>query len=132
MPRLAPLAFRRQLRRRSADAERGFWSALRDRRFDSAKFRRQYGLGPYVLDFYCPWLRIAIEADGGQHFTDEGRARDLAREAYLRLRGVRILRFTDREILVETKRVLESIWAVISRERAAPSPRPSPPLGERG
>jgi hypothetical protein len=65
----------------------------------------------------------------GQHFTDEGRARDLAREAYLRLRGIRVLRFTDREILVETKRVLENIWAVISRERAAPSPRPSPPLG---
>jgi hypothetical protein len=58
---------------------------------------------------------VAIEAYGGQHFTDEGRARDLAREAYLRLRGVRILRF----------------WVVISRERTAPSPQPSPPVGER-
>ena len=40
----------------------------------------QYGLGPFVLDFYCPWLRLAIQADGGQHLTDEGLARDLARE----------------------------------------------------
>ena len=132
MPVLAPLAFRRQLRCRSTDGERRLWSVLRDRRFASAKFRRQYGIGPYILDFYCSRLMVAIEADGGQHFTDEGRARDLAREAYLRLRGVRILRFTDREILLETKRVLENIWAVVSRERAAPSPRPSPPLGERG
>jgi len=76
-------------------------------------------------------LRLAIEADGGQHFTDEGRAHDFAREAYLRIRGIRILRFTDREILVETERVLEDIWAVISRERVAPSPQPSPPLGAR-
>ena len=70
-PRL--LAFARELRRQQTDAEAVMWSLLRDRRLAGCKFRRQYPLGPYVLDFYCQEARLAIELDGGAA-NEPGRA----------------------------------------------------------
>jgi len=108
------IAFSRALRHHSTDAERRLWALLRARRV-TVKFRRQYVLGPYVLDFYCPTHRLAVEADGGQHFTSEGLAHDREREEYLRVRGVCVIRFTDRDILLEPARVQETIAAVLAK-----------------
>ena len=58
---------RRSLRKSSTDAERKLWSKLRNKQLAGLKFFRQYSVGPYILDFYCPTLRLDIEADGGQH-----------------------------------------------------------------
>ena len=109
---------RRRLRRQSTDSERLLWGLLRNRQVHGAKFRRQHQLGPYILDFYCPQLALGIEADGGQHLSPEGLDRDRERTEYLRKRGIKILRFTNRDILTEPAAVLHSIWQAV--EEASP------------
>ncbi len=67
------------------------WNALRDRRFRGIKFRRQHVLHPFIVDFYAPSLKLAVEVDGGYHA--ERSAEDAARDAELvRLYGVRVVR----------------------------------------
>src|SRR3546814_1508172 len=73
--------FIRNLRRNATDAEHLVWSYVRSRRLHGQKFRRQQAMGPYVLDFYCHDLKLAIELDGGQHNEAEQVARDLRRDA---------------------------------------------------
>jgi very-short-patch-repair endonuclease len=103
------LAHCRQLRRERTDAELKLWRLLRGRQVAAAKFRRQHQFGPYILDFFCAEQRLVIEADGGQHFEPEHAARDARRTKYLEARGLRVLRFTDTEILLESEAVLEAI-----------------------
>ena len=112
----------RQLRREQTDAERRLWQSLRGRQLSGVKFRRQHEFGPYVLDFYCPERNLAVEADGGQHLEAAAAAADPARTRYLEARGVRVLRFTDTQVLMETEAVLEVIRQVVEE----PSPQPSP------
>jgi very-short-patch-repair endonuclease len=100
---------RRALRQHSTDAERRLWKLLRARQFLGLKFRRQHPVGPYIVDFYCTALRIAIELDGGQHFTAEGQAYDKRRSDYLVCHGVRVLRFDNRELFQELGGTLEVI-----------------------
>ena len=118
--RVPPLEFRRQLRRAATDAEQHLWLLLRRRRFD-AKFRRQHTVGPYTLDLFCVEAKLCLEVDGSQHFGEEGRARDEARDAYLGARGIRVLRFSSYEVLDEEDVVLEAIWNALHGERP-PSP----------
>ncbi len=103
------LAKRRHLRINQTPAERLLWLHLRLRRNSGRKFFRQYGIGPYIVDFYCPKLRLVIEADGGQHFTETGEEYDRDREANLASMGIRTLRFTNTEILKCLPEVLERI-----------------------
>ena len=85
----------RTFRRNQTDAERKLWSALRDRQLAGIKFRRQFSVGKYIIDFYSPEHCLGIEADGGQHFENRGQDYDERRTAELAKRGVRILRFTN-------------------------------------
>jgi type I restriction enzyme M protein len=62
---------RRDLRIRATEAEKRVWGLLKGRQFLGLKFRRQHPAGPYILDFYCASRRVAVELDGGQHFTVE-------------------------------------------------------------
>jgi very-short-patch-repair endonuclease len=119
----------RLFRRSGTDAATALWQLLRVRRLGGAKFRRQHPVGPYVLDFYCPAARLAIEVDGGQHFAPEGRAQDAVRTDYLKARRIRVLRFTDREALLEREGVIATIERELGATRLAgpPSPSPSPP-----
>ena len=103
------LARSRELRRNSTDAERLLWRRLRNRQLRGAKFRRQRLFGPYILDFYSIEHGLAVEADGGQHHTPDGLARDAARDRYLRRKGVRVLRFSDSDIPQRIENVLEAI-----------------------
>jgi very-short-patch-repair endonuclease len=100
----------RMLRRDMTDAERRLWSALRHRRIAGHKFRRQHPVGPYILDFACVEMRLAIEADGGQHADSE---RDLHRTAWLEGEGWRVLRFWNNDILGNIEgvaaRILEAL-----------------------
>src|SRR3990172_5377122 len=99
---------RRQLRRRPTDAELLLWRLLRRKQLGGAKFRRQHQVEKYTLDFYCPAHKLAIEADGGQHMTAKGLAKDAIRTDYLKSRGISVLRFTNLQILTETEAVLET------------------------
>jgi very-short-patch-repair endonuclease len=89
------------------------WCKLKGRQMSGAKFRRQYSIGPYVLDFYCPKLKLAVEVDGDSHYSDEGIAHDERRQAYLEQFDVRVLRFTNVDVLRNIKGVLEVIWGSV-------------------
>ncbi len=83
------------------------WEALRDRRFEGLKFRRQHGVGPFVLDFFCATRKLVIELDGAVH--DEQVEQDTYRTAHLMQYGYRVLRFRNKEILDDLPGVLERI-----------------------
>ena len=74
--------FRRELRRNMTSAEVTLWQMLKGKQVGGFKFRRQFGVGPFVLDFYCPVLRLAIELDGEYHFSEEMESYDEARSMY--------------------------------------------------
>ena len=103
---------RRQLRRNQTEAEKALWDRLRAGRFHGMKIFRQYSIGPYILDFYCPDLRVAIELDGGQHNQSEIRDYDKARSDYLKAHGVEVLRFWNHEVLTNREGVLKKIEEV--------------------
>ncbi|HEX5417625.1 MAG TPA: endonuclease domain-containing protein [Chloroflexota bacterium] len=99
----------RLLRLQSTDAEQLLWAILRNRQVAGAKFRCQHQFGLYILDFYCPEQHLCVEADGGGHFEAAQAAYDAERKDYLARQGVRVLRFTDREILLSLESVAEVI-----------------------
>jgi len=82
----------RILRKKPTDAERKLWKILRNRRFSGVKFRRQFPVGRYRLDFYCPEYKIGIEADGRQHYEDKGRIKDEIRTKELSGLGVEVFK----------------------------------------
>jgi very-short-patch-repair endonuclease len=103
----------RALRKNMTHAEQLLWQCLRGKQLDSFRFRKQHPIERYVLDFYCPSARLAIEVDGSQHYTSEGRAKDAARTAWLAERGIRVLRFTNQEVLTNLEGVLTVIWEAL-------------------
>ncbi len=127
-------AFARTLRQTATHAEILMWRCLRNRRMNGRKFRRQHPIEPFIVDFYCEELSLAVELDGGQHNSLEGHRHDAARDDFLRELGVKVLRFTNGELFRHTDAVLNVIWHHTRREddedtqpgSASPSPRPSP------
>jgi very-short-patch-repair endonuclease len=121
----------RELRKNQTDAEKELWAILRNRQLNGVKFRRQFPVGSYILDFYCPDHRLGIEADGGQHYERKGRVQDDLRTRELNKLGIAIIRFSDHEILTNSEGVFEVIQKAIAKKRcSAPSPHPSPRQGE--
>jgi very-short-patch-repair endonuclease len=116
----------RRLRQDSTDVERRLWHRLRNGQIDGHQFRRQHPAGPYVLDFYCPRLCLAIELDGGQHNLPTGIQRDRRRDSWLAARGVAVLRFWNSDVIENLSGVLEKISLVaaeLSQDAVAPSQR---------
>ncbi len=103
------LAHSRKLRKNQTDAEQLLWNTLRNRQLLALKFRRQYLVEPYILDFYCHDYKLGIELDGGQHYTDEGKQQDRIRDAFLEAQGIRTLRFSDLDVLENLDAVLQKI-----------------------
>ena len=99
----------RRLRRDATDAERALWRLLRPRHLEGYKFRRQHVLGRYILDFFCPTALLAIEVDGGQHYMPAGLASDAERTVELEAAGVRVLRFSNRDVLTNVEGVGDTI-----------------------
>ena len=89
---------RQLLRRETPKAEEILWSKLRRRQILGYKFRRQYSIAAYVVDFYCPTVRMAIEVDGDSHFQKGSAARDEARQAVIESFGIQFLRFRNVEV----------------------------------
>lgn len=119
----------RHLRKNQTDAEKKLWAVLRDRSLAGIKFRRQFPIENYILDFYSPDIKLCIEADGGQHYTEEGKRQDEERAKVLAGLGIQILRFSDRDILTNVKGVCEVIFRAVEESRP---PHLNPlPAGER-
>jgi len=98
---------RQKLRNDSTDAERRLWQILRGKQFNGLKFRRQYGVGNYILDFYCPKVRLAIELDGGQHMNIK--TADNIRTAFLKSLDISVLRFWNNDVLKNLEGTYETI-----------------------
>ncbi len=113
--------FSRQLRAQQTDCEHQLWQRLRSRQIANLKFRRQFPCPPYVLDFYCAELKLAIELDGGQHFETSGLIHDQRRTLYLYQQGIEVVRFSNLEVLQYMDDVLEQIIR-IAAARKLPSP----------
>lgn len=100
---------RRELRRNQTRFEEILWNLLRGRKLNGFKFYRQYSIGPYVLDFYCPFVRLAIELDGEYHKRKDVYSYDQERSLYLKSVGVRVIRFINKETIDKTDQIIDRI-----------------------
>ncbi len=91
------------------DAEKHIWFKIRLEQLKGCKFYRQKIIGNYIVDFFCPKAKLAIELDGSQHHLENMIEADQIRDAYLRNQGIRVLRFTDTDALINTDAVIEKI-----------------------
>jgi very-short-patch-repair endonuclease len=105
----------RRLRRGATEAETRLWRGLRDA-FPAVRFRRQHPVGRYVADFACPAEKLVIEVDGGQHATQE--EADAVRTSAIALRGYRVIRFWDGDVIRNMSGVLEAISREMSRPQS--------------
>jgi very-short-patch-repair endonuclease len=96
------LALARQLRREPTPAERHAWSLLRNRRLLGLKFRRQHVLHGFIVDFYCPVLKLVLELDAHPHDEATQASYDDARTAWLKSAGYRLIRIRNRDLTLET------------------------------
>ena len=121
---LKPVA--RGMRHEPTPAEEALWQALRNRKVAGAKFRRQFTIDRFIVDFYCHQANLVIEIDGPTHESQQ--AADAEREAILTRTGLKVLRFTNREVMGNVRLVLNQIRAALPKER----PTPQPPSCEEG
>ncbi len=94
------------------------------------KFFRQYSIGPYIIDFYCPTVKLAVELDGGHHNQSDNREYDAARSEYLKTQGIDVMRFWDNEVLLDIQSVLSKLALKVTPLYSPPSqgnPLPFPP-----
>jgi very-short-patch-repair endonuclease len=104
----------RKLRKQMTIPEKILWNALRNRRLDGVKFRRQHPIERFVIDFYCREKAVTIEIDGKVHDQAEVIKHDLERKRYLESKGVAILRFTNHRILKDLNGVLYEIHSALA------------------
>src|SRR5260370_11960200 len=128
----------RDLRAKQTPAESLLWQLLRNRQLFGFKFRRQHQFADYIADFYCHEARLVIECDGSVHDRNEAWHHDKGRDAYMISQGLRVLRFSNKQIVTNIQRVLEEISSFLpspSGRRVGeeglcvhliPSPQPSP------
>ena len=99
---------RSQLRTNMPKPEEILWQRIRRKQL-GVKFRRQHGIGRYIVDFYCAELNLVIEIDGDSHFSHEGKEKDTIRDAFMETLGIKVMRFTNEEVMKQTESVLERI-----------------------
>ncbi len=122
----------RTLRRNQTNAEKKLWDLLRNRQLLDVKFRRQFSVGHYIIDFYAPQYRLGVEADGGQHYDEDGKQKDEIRTEELSNFGIKILRFSDYEILNNIEGIIEIIQEEIQKLTIPPHLNPLPERERRG
>ena len=101
--------FRKNLRKNLTPSEAKLWLCLKNKQLDDKRFRRQFSVGNFILDFYCPEEKIAVELDGKHHFTPEGRMIDEERDTFLSHQGIKVIRFENIRVLRQIENVLEEI-----------------------
>ena len=101
------------LRNNMTDAENMLWSKLRQKQLKGYQFYREKIIGKYIVDFYCPRANLVIELDGGQHYSETGKANDRARDNVLIEMGIKVLRFSNRDVFENISGVMEGIWSYL-------------------
>lgn len=100
---------RRALRRKMTFAEVALWCMIKNKQLNGARFLRQYSIGNYIVDFYTPQHKLAVELDGEGHFTEQQMKYDKRRDEYLNSLGITVLRFENFEVIDYTQRTLDEI-----------------------
>ena len=114
----------KRLRRTMSLPEVLLWQALRRERL-GLKFRRQHPEGPFILDFYCAKLRLAVEVDGSSHGTENRPQRDRSRDAWLAHHGIQVVRLSAATVLGDMTAALDTIGAVAEERRRHLPPPPA-------
>jgi very-short-patch-repair endonuclease len=110
-----------EMRKKPTKAERCLWDQIRKLRNDGYAFRRQHPIDFYIADFYCHKLRLVIEVDGEIHLSEEALKHDDGRTGELERLGVKVIRFTNEEVLNNPDQILTQIKDYIA-ELSSPSP----------
>ena len=108
----------RRLRSEMTENERLLWSRLRRKQLHGIQFYRQKPIGGYIVDFYAPAARLVVEVDGSQHQDNIHAQNDVHREESLKSQGLRVLRFTNLQVLQE----LDSVVGVVAEALKSPLP----------
>jgi len=111
----------RQLRKNLTDAERLLWLKIKRRQIKNYQFTRQKPIGNYIADFYCKKARLVIEVDGGQHYENNNIKKDQKKDESFKKLGLRIIRFTNLDILKNIDNVVDKIYREID-SKTPPSP----------
>ena len=122
------LDLKRRLRSDMTGPETRLWSRQRARQLQGLKFRRQHGIGPYIVDFYCPEQFLVIEVGGDSHADADQILKDQLRDRYFQSLGLRVVRYINDDILKNLDRALEDLADRLS----SGSTSPRPPLRRRG
>ena len=101
--------FRKTLRNNLTPAEATLWKHIKNKQIYNVQWRRQFSIGTYILDFYCPKAKLAIELDGKEHYTIEGDKYDCERDIFISSKGIKILRYENKEIWESIEQVIEEI-----------------------
>jgi len=105
---------RRNLRRNMTEAEEVLWQKVRNKQLCGIKVRRQYGFGPYVLDFYVPKVNLAIEVDGKIHLTKEQREKDLNKDVFLRDNHICVVRIKNEDVFDDIDLVVSKLETIVN------------------
>ncbi len=108
--------YRQDLRNNLTKAEVTLWKYLKSKQLEGRKFRRQFSVRNYILDFYCVEENLAIELDGQEHYSEAGYESDLKRSNFLREQGIRVLRFENEDVFKNTEEVLGEIKKHFTRK----------------
>jgi len=123
--RHSELELRRNLRNTMPPAEVILWKRLQRRQVADARFRRQHSIEQFVVDFYCPEVRLAIELDGESHNGEQAGERDAARQKFIESCGIAFLRFSNQDVYRNIESVVENIESKIRELR-----QENPPCAE--
>lgn len=100
---------RQELRRNQTEAEKIIWQNIRNRKINVLKFYRQFSIGPYILDFYCPQIKLAIEIDGNSHGTADAVIYDKERTKFLESINIKVVRFKNEEVVKNIDNVIKKV-----------------------
>jgi very-short-patch-repair endonuclease len=117
--------YRKKLRKNQTPAESLLWKFIKGNQIKDTRFRRQFSIGNYILDFYCRKLKLGIELDGNSHFTETGLEKDKERDKYLNELGITIMRFENDLVMKRTETVLSLIEEKIEELNTTPLSRAS-------
>jgi very-short-patch-repair endonuclease len=128
-PRLKTRA--RLMRSQPTDAEQRLWSRLRRKQILGVQFYRQKTIGNYIVDFYAPSAKLVIEVDGAQHSIGTNAKYDQLRTIDLEQQGLKVLRFDDRQVLMQVESVLEAIYQAVKIPPNLSLPKGGTKLGSK-
>ena len=110
---------RKELRSYGTKYEATMWLLLKNRNIEGVRFRRQFSVGEYILDFYSPELKLAIELDGNDHYSIEGSYKDRVRDKWLSTHGIEVLRIENCAIFENQQAVIELLKETVQRLKSS-------------